>query len=112
MTRGALIRCRVAACPVGGDAIARGGRAWDFYLINDGDAPLDSAVLKQVIYTWGDAGGPARMPTCVSLASLSAPTPYSGEVTLLFEFPKLYRQEKLPLVEGLGLPGWQEIAEG
>lgn len=31
-----------------------GGRLWNFYLSNVGNAPLRSAVLEQVAYEWGD----------------------------------------------------------
>ncbi len=44
------IRCRMAACreaPVD-------DKEWHFYLINDSDAPLDSAVLYHVSTEWGD----------------------------------------------------------
>jgi hypothetical protein len=34
------------------------------------------------------------------------------EVRLQFEFPKLYRKNDLPVVDGLGKPGWQEAATG
>lgn len=118
------IRCRIAACREElGD-----GQEWSFYLINDGAAPLDSAVLTNVSYEWGDWGTDAAASGQV--AGL-APGGHAllwrddanaaelridlwllvrtgeREVKLWFEFPKLYRKENLPLVEGLGKPGWQ-----
>ena len=48
----ALVRCRVAACREAIDD----GKEWSFYLINDSDAPLDSAVLCAIGYEWGDYG--------------------------------------------------------
>jgi hypothetical protein len=30
------------------------------------------------------------------------------QARLLFEFPKLYKKVNLPLIDGLGKPGWQE----
>ena len=34
------------------------------------------------------------------------------EVRMLFEFPKLYRKHNLPVVEGLGKPGYEVAADG
>ena len=34
------------------------------------------------------------------------------EATLRFEFPKLYRLKDLPVIPGLGKPGFQVAAEG
>ena len=129
MTKTEPIRCRVAACR---EAL-HDGKEWSFYLINAGNAPLDSAVLDQVSYEWGDSG--SGEATDVRVTAL-APGAYaliwrddgSGaelridlslfvrvgdrEVRLLFEFPKLYRKKDLPLIDCLGKPGWQEAAEG
>jgi len=123
------IRCRVAACREALDD----GKEWSFYLINDGDAPLDWALLYSVGYEWGDLGNSEAADVRISgLApgahaliwrddgsgaevrmdlSLRARV-RSREVRLQFEFPKLYRKRDLPLVDGLGKPGWQVAAEG
>jgi len=123
------IRCRVAACR----EVLDDGKAWSFYLINDSDAPLDSAVLNQISYEWGDMGNSEA--TDVRVADLAVGAHMliwrddgcgaelrmdlsvlvrmrDREVRLLFEFPKLYLKTNLPLVAGLGKPGWQEAAEG
>jgi hypothetical protein len=122
-------RCRVAACRESlGD-----GKKWSFYLINDGDAALDSAVLTRVGYEWGDTGSsedadvgvPGLAPGAHALIwrddgsgaelrmDLSVAARANGrEVRLLFEFPKLYRKSNLPRVDGLGKAGWQVAAEG
>ncbi len=120
-----MIRCRVAAC--------RDERnVWSFYLINDSNAPLDSAELLQIGYEWGDMWNGETTDVSVSdlapgASALIWPDLDGGsefrmdvklrvrmrgrEVMLIFEFPKLYRKENLPLVDGLGKPGWQEAAE-
>jgi hypothetical protein len=123
------IRCRIAACREALDD----GKEWSFYLINDSDAPLDSAVLNQVGYEWGDWGSSEAAD--IHIAGLAAGghaliwrDDGSGaelrmdlsllvrvgdrEVRLLFEFPKLYLKSNLPVIVGLGKPGWQEVAEG
>jgi hypothetical protein len=46
------IRCRVAACR----EPPAGAGEWRFYLINDGDVPLESAALYRVNTEWGDLG--------------------------------------------------------
>lgn len=120
------IRCRVAACR----EPSAGGGPWCFYLINDGDAPLESAELYQVSTEWGDFGH--RQAADVRVAGL-APGAHAllwrddgelrielalrvrvagREVHLAFEFPRLYRQTDLPLVRGLGKPGWEVAVEG
>jgi hypothetical protein len=123
------ILCRIAACR---EAL-EDGNIWSFYLINDSDATFDSVVLKEIGYEWGDWGNSET--TNVRITHL-VPQAHvliwrddgSGaelrmdltllvrmgdrEVSLLFEFPKLYRKTNLPLVDGLGKHGWQEIAEG
>jgi hypothetical protein len=129
MTTSAPIRCRVAACR----EILSDDNLWSFYLINDSDAPLESVVLNQVGYEWGDLGNSASANVRITGLAAGAHaliwrddssaaevrmdlslTVRMGnrEARLLFEFPKLYLQKKLPLVEGLGKPGWQEVAEG
>ena len=129
MQEGEPVRCRVAACrEMLGD-----GNTWSFYLINDSDAALDSAVLLTVGYEWGDLGSSKTCNVRVhGLApganvriwrdddsgaevrmDLSLLVHMRGrEVRLQFEFPKLYLQRTLPMVEGLGKPGWQEAAAG
>ena len=126
MGTSALIRCRVVACPV-----ERG--AWEFFLINDSDAPLDWAVLTRVAYEWGDFGNSedvqVRVPGLAPGAhariwrddgdgaelrmELSVQVCISGrEGVLVFEFPKLYRlTDRLPLIADLGKAGWQVAAE-
>jgi hypothetical protein len=123
------IRCRLAACR----EAHSDGNEWSFYLINDGPAPLDAVVLHEISYEWGDQAS-TETPE-VRIAGL-APGAHallwrddgSGaelrmdltllvrvgdrEVQLLFHFPKLYLKRDLPLVNGLGKPGWQEAAEG
>ena len=123
------IRCRVAACREELDD----GNEWSFYLINDSQAPLDWAVLNQISYEWGDLGNSEAADVRVIGLAVGAHALIwrddgSGaefrmdlsllarmgdrEAQLLFEFPKLYRKTNLPLVDGLGKPGWQEAAEG
>ena len=122
------IRCRIAACRESlGD-----GREWSFYLINDSDAPLDSATLYEIDYEWGDMGNSHAANARVKGI---APGAYallwrddgSGaelrmelslrvqardrEVRMRFEFPKLYRKSDLPVVDGLGKPGYQVAAQ-
>jgi hypothetical protein len=115
------IRCRVAACPeVLGD-----GKEWSFYLINDGNAPLDRALLKAFGREWGDFGD-ATHPN-VEFTNIEPAKSVliwrdddeelrmwlslhvrmqAREASLLFEFPLLYRRKAdLPLVAGLGKPG-------
>jgi len=129
MNKSEPIRCRVAACR----EVLDDGKEWSFYLINDSKAPLDSAVLDQISYEWGDLGNNELADVQVTGLGAGAHALVwrddgSGaelrmdlslvvrigdrEVRLLFEFPKLYRKTSLPLVEGLGKPGWQEAAEG
>ncbi len=128
MKKSEAIRCRVAACR---EALGD-GKEWSFYLINDSDALLDSAVLNQISYEWGDSGNSEAADVQVTGLAVGAHALIwrddgSGaelrmelsllvrmgdrEVRLLFEFPKLYRKTDLPLVDGLGKPGWQEVAE-
>ncbi|MFL6286404.1 MAG: hypothetical protein ACJ74Q_24970 [Pyrinomonadaceae bacterium] len=121
-----LIRCRVAACREA-SADADG---WVFYLINDGVAPLDSAVLYRVSSEWGDLGNSKAADVRVNGLAPGAHAPIwqddgefrtelslivragGREVRLSFEFPKLYIQRNLSLLRGMDKHGWEEIAEG
>ncbi|HZU45590.1 MAG TPA: hypothetical protein VE994_23135 [Terriglobales bacterium] len=127
MTEDKRIRCRMAACreaPVD-------GKDWNFYLINDGDAPLDSAVLCRVSTEWGDFEHTQATDTCITDLAPGAHAlmwrddgefriTFSlriragrREARLEFEFPKLYIQRKLQPVNGLpGKLGWEQAAEG
>ena len=123
------IRCRIAACRETLDD----GAEWSFYLINDNADPIDLAVLDRVSYEWGDIGNSADADVTVSgLGSgahallwrddgsgaelrmdLSVRVRVRGrDVRMLFEFPKLYRKHNLPVVDGLGKPGYEVAAEG
>jgi hypothetical protein len=117
------IRCRVAAC-------REAPGAWGFYLINDGDATLDSAVLYRVSTEWGDSGHSRAADVRVDGLAPGAHAliwrddgEFRIELALLvracgrearmeFEFPRLYRQTGLPLVEGLGKAGLAVAAGG
>ena len=122
------VRCRVAACRED----LHDGNAWSFYLINDSDHPFDLAVLHEVGYEWGDTGN--SEPADVRVADL-APGAHallwrddgSGaelrmalalsvrmggrDVRLGFEFPRLYKLTNLPVIDGLGKPGYVVAAE-
>ncbi len=120
------IRCRVAACR----EPPAGAGQWCFYLINDGDAPLDSAELYRVSTEWGDSGHIEAADVRVGGLAPGAHALIwrddgefrielrllaragGREVRLVFEFPKLYIQRNLRRVNGLGKPGWEESAEG
>ena len=126
MEKSERVRCRVAACR---EELAD-GKGWSFYLINDCAAPLDSAVLNQVSSEWGDCGHTETADVHVTGLAPGAHaliwrddgefrTELSllvrvgdREVRLSFEFPKLYRQKNLTLVDGVGKRGWEEAAEG
>ncbi|PYS84151.1 MAG: hypothetical protein DMF67_06515 [Acidobacteria bacterium] len=126
MEKSERIRCRVAACR----EAAADGKEWSFYLINDGDAPLDSAALYRVSFEWGDFGNSYAADVRVNglapgahvliwrddgefRTELSLLVRAGGrEVRLSFEFPKLYLQKNLKLVGGVGKRGWEEAAEG
>lgn len=117
----------MVACPLGDSA------RWQFYLINDGEAPLNSAVLSRVSYEWGNQGHSEEVAArvdnlaCGAHAFLWTDDSSGGElrmelpvrvraggreVTLVFFFPMLYKKKDLPLVAELGRPGWREVAEG
>ncbi len=123
------IRCRMAACR---EAL-NDGKEWSFYLINDNLIAFDLVVLYAIGYEWGDIG---KSETADVRTSGLAPGAHAllwrddgtgaelrmelkvrvhacdSEVRMQFEFPKLYRQHNLQIVEGLGKPGWQVPAEG
>ena len=122
------VRCRIAACRES----LQDGNEWSFYLINDGDRPLDLAVLEEVSYEWGDTGSSEPGRTRVKDLAPGAHALVwrddgSGaelrmelslrvqlgerEAQLRFEFPKLYTMSGLPVVDGLGKSGWQVAAE-
>jgi len=92
---------------------------WSFYLINDGETVIESAELEAVRYEWGDQymGGESPGLRVSDLASggqaliwqddgssemrtdLWLRVTHRGLTTrLLFEFPKLYRQQGTTLV--------------
>lgn len=120
------IRCRVAACR---EALSD-GQVWSFYLINDCDTPLDSAVLYRITSEWGDLGSSRTADVHINglapggreliwrddgefRTELSLLVRVGErEVRLSYEFPKLYTQRDLPLVDGLGKPGWEVAAKG
>ncbi|MBW3565528.1 MAG: hypothetical protein KY459_12450 [Acidobacteria bacterium] len=112
------ISCRVVA------AREDDSRWWSFYLINDEDSPLGSAVLDKVCYEWADQYLETKEPNeCVmNLApgdrariwrddgesetriDLWLTIEHRGQRgRFLFEFPKLYKQTGNHL-DGLG-PG-------
>ena len=122
---GNTIRCRVAACSEDrGD-----GMSWSFYLINDSAAPLNSAVLNRTGSEWGDLSH--NRPADVQVENLAPGAhaliwrddgefrielslrihAFGREAKMRFEFPKLYRQGDLPIVDTLERPGWEESAE-
>ena len=120
------IRCRIAACREAPDA---NGNDWSFYLINDSTDPLELAVLYKVSYEWGDMPSAKRADVRVTALApgahahiwrddgelrmdLSLLVQVRGrELKMSFEFPRLYRQRDLPVVEGLGKPGYEVAAE-
>lgn len=126
MEKSERIRCRVAACR---EELAD-GKGWSFYLINDCEAPLDSAVLIQVSSEWGDRGHAEAADVHVFGLAPGAHAliwrddgEFRIELSLLvrvgdrdvrlsFEFPKLYLQENLTHVDGVGKRGLEEAAEG
>ena len=128
MTKSEGIRCRIAACR---EALGD-GKSWSYYLINDSNVPLDSAVLDEISYEWGDTGNRERVNVNVTGLAAGAHALIwrddgSGaelrmdlalrvrmgdrEARLLFEFPMLYKKTDLPLVAGLDKPGWQIVGE-
>jgi hypothetical protein len=125
MTDSQEIRCRMAACRDDVDS-------WGFYLLNDNHFSLAEIVLDEVRYEWGDCGN--GEPTDVHIAGLT-PGAHAriwlddgsgvelrmefclrircgdGTLHMRFEFPKLYRKNNLPLVNGLDRPGWEVFGE-
>jgi hypothetical protein len=116
------IPCRVAACRDDPD-----GESWTFFLINDGPVAFPLVQLDEVSYEWGDTGNTetahVRLTNLAPGAhariwtddgdgvefrmDLSLRITAAGrEHRLLFEFPRLYRKRDLPIVPGLGKPGW------
>jgi hypothetical protein len=123
------IRCRLAACREALDD----GNEWSFYLINDSSTRLDFVVLDEIGYEWGDMGSSESPDVRINgldpgahaliwrddgsgaelRMDLSLRVGAGGrEIKLNFEFPKLYNQRNLKIVDGLGKPGWEEVAEG
>jgi len=123
------IRCRIAACR---EAL-QDDKEWSFYLINDSDATLDLAVLDAIDYEWGNMGNSEAPDVRVTGVTPGASVLLwrdDGDgaelrmalslrvrmrdraVPLQFEFPMLYKKRDLPVVDGLGKPGWQVAAEG
>lgn len=121
-----VVACRVAACRLPGSS------AWDFFLVNDSETPLD-ATLHRVGYEWGNLGHsePAdvrirqlpkgaheliwhddgdgvelRMELAVRVHA------EGRDVELVFEFPILYKKTELPIVRGLNRPGWEAPPAG
>lgn len=122
------IRCRLVACREALDD----GNEWSFYLINDSAAVLDSAVLFEISYEWGDWGNSEIVEVSVNeLAPAASALIWRDngdgaelrmymslrvrvgerEAQIQFEFPKLYNIKNLPMVDGLGKPGWQAAAQ-
>jgi hypothetical protein len=123
------LRCRLVACRETLDD----GKQWSFYLINDSRIRLDSAVLYKIAYEWGDMGSSEAAEVVIANLDSGAPALVwrddgsgaelrmqmflrfkisGGEIKLDFEFPKLYLQRNLKMVDELGKPGWQVAAEG
>ncbi len=94
-------------------------RRWSFYLINDGGMTIESAELAAVRYEWGDqyVGGESPGMRVVDLEPGAQAliwrddgssemrtdlwvrvTDGTRETWLLFEFPRLYRQEGTTLI--------------
>ena len=57
---------------------------------------------------WRGSGDGAELRMDLSLRVVVG----DREEHLQFEFPKLYRKTNLPVVDGLGKPGWQVNPEG
>lgn len=123
------LRCRLVACR---EAL-NDGKQWSFYLINDSNIRVDSALLYKISYEWGDTGSDEAANVLITALDpgahalvwrddgsgaelrmeLSLHVKFSNrELKLDFEFPKLYLQRNLKIVEELGKPGWQVNAEG
>ena len=127
MDTSASIRCRLVAC--------RGfmGAGWDFYLINDGEVPIDSAELLEIGHEWGNLRATDPMDVTVENIApgrhefiCSESGSAEGRVELVFrmqvqgrearlnfEFPKLYKltDQHLKPVAGLRKRGYAVAAE-
>jgi hypothetical protein len=118
-----MISCRMVACREALDD----GKEWSFYLINDTAYVVDSVVLYQVCYEWGDFGSSEAADVRVSGLAPRAHAllwrddgsgaelnmdllvrwcAANNEMRLRFEFPKLYRKRALPVVAGLDKAGF------
>ncbi|HEX8250947.1 MAG TPA: hypothetical protein VF599_22425 [Pyrinomonadaceae bacterium] len=123
------LRFRLVACREALDD----GKQWSFYLMNDSRLRIDSAVLYEIGYEWGDTGSSEAANMLINALDSGAHALIwrddgSGaelrmqmflrvrisnrEMKLDFEFPKLYLQRNLKMVDELGKPGWQVNAEG
>lgn len=118
---GESLCCRVVATRIPGSS------SWEFRLVNDGDTEIESATLEAVKYEWGDhyMGGESPHVQVRSLAPGAQAHIWTddgtsemrtdlwvrirkagGDVWLLFEFPKLHRQDARTLVaHGSNMPG-------
>ncbi len=117
-----VVRCRVAACR---EALGD-GKEWSFYLINDGDRPLDSVVLETFGHEWGDMAHTEHPDVEISdLVPGAHPRIWRDNddevrmwmhlearvgrkrVDLEAEFPMLCKRlNELEMVPELGMPGW------
>jgi hypothetical protein len=113
MSLSAGLECRILATREADSPL------WTFYLVNDGAVAIESAELNAVRYEWGDqyVGGESPGVRIADLApgaraliwrddggsemrtDLWLRVTHRGlETWLLFEFPKLYRQQGTTLV--------------
>jgi hypothetical protein len=113
----------VAATPIKPDEQQN---CWSFHLVNDSPAPIESVVLAEVSYEWGDSGNTKRVDrrfgsiqpgTCTEIwrddsdaAELRMTLTLlfrdgDGERKLVVELPMLYRVRKLIPVPRLGRRG-------
>jgi hypothetical protein len=102
------------------------GKYWVFHLINNSSGPIESALLKEVGYEWGDMGnstnpdaqfGPIAPGACLEIWRdndsaaelriwLTLSIRWAARArTLTVEFPKLYLVKRLSLIPVLGKPG-------
>ncbi len=102
------------------------GKSWAFHLINNTSDPIESAILKEVGYEWGDMGstrnpnlrfGPLAPGTAVeiwrdddSAAELRMWLTLfirvaRGTQNLRVEFPKLYLVKRLSVIPVVGKNG-------
>jgi hypothetical protein len=109
------------------------GNEWSFYLINDSDTEIASALLSNICYEWGDFannelvssrvtnmaagehallwrddGSGAELRMIFSVLAYVA----DREISLSFEFPRLYRLQNPKLVPSLNKMGWEQFDEG